>query len=84
LFRDADVAHYANPYKEPDHLRAAFALYRAFPANETFNAQRTGPINLPVVFGVGERDYFPGHTADAATVEEGLRLCRNSTCTNLQ
>jgi pimeloyl-ACP methyl ester carboxylesterase len=58
FFSDADVAHYADAYRDPDHLRTAFEFYRAFPANEKFNAEHTDPIPLPVVFGVGDRDYF--------------------------
>jgi pimeloyl-ACP methyl ester carboxylesterase len=57
-FTDADVAHYAASYRDPDHLRSAFETYRAFPANETFNAQRRNNIEVPVVFGVGEHDAF--------------------------
>src|SRR6185436_17091635 len=37
-FRDADVARYARAYAAPEHLRAALEIYRAFPANEKFNA----------------------------------------------
>jgi pimeloyl-ACP methyl ester carboxylesterase len=58
FFSDADVAHYAEAYRDPDHLRTAFEFYRAFPANEKFNTEHSGPIPLPVVFGVGDRDYF--------------------------
>lgn len=57
-FTDADVAHYAGSYRDPDHLRSAFETYRAFPANETFNAQRRNNIEVPMVFGVGEHDAF--------------------------
>src|SRR5580700_3044510 len=37
-FSDADVARYARAYAAPEHLRAALEIYRAFPANEKFNA----------------------------------------------
>ncbi len=37
-FSDADVARYARSYAAPQHLRAALEIYRAFPANEKFNA----------------------------------------------
>jgi pimeloyl-ACP methyl ester carboxylesterase len=57
-FTDADVAHFAASYRDPDHLRSAFETYRAFPANETFNAPRRNNIELPMVFGVGEHDAF--------------------------
>jgi pimeloyl-ACP methyl ester carboxylesterase len=58
FFSDNDVARYAEAYRDPDHLRTAFEFYRAFPANEKFNADHTDPIPLPVVLGVGDRDYF--------------------------
>jgi hypothetical protein len=36
---DADVRHlHANSYAAPEQLRAGLELYRAFPANEKFNA----------------------------------------------
>jgi pimeloyl-ACP methyl ester carboxylesterase len=66
LLSDADAAHYANAYRDPDHLRTAFEFYRAFPANENFNAQRTNRITVPVVFGVGERDYFAQFLSEIA------------------
>jgi pimeloyl-ACP methyl ester carboxylesterase len=37
-FSDADVARYARAYAAPEHLRALLEIYRAFPANEKFNA----------------------------------------------
>jgi pimeloyl-ACP methyl ester carboxylesterase len=57
-FSDADVAHYALSYAAPDHLRAGFELYRAFPANgRFFEAQRTA-IDVPVVWAAGENSFF--------------------------
>jgi pimeloyl-ACP methyl ester carboxylesterase len=78
LFSDADVGHYANAYRDPDHLKSAFEFYRAFPANETFNAQSPSPITVPVVFGVGERDYFAQFLS---TIAASLRA---HGCTNLK
>jgi pimeloyl-ACP methyl ester carboxylesterase len=78
FFSDADVAHYANAYRDPDHLKSAFEFYRAFPANETFNRQRSGPVALPVVFGLGEHDYFAQFLS---TIAEALRA---HGCTNLK
>jgi len=46
--------------------------------NETFNGQHTGPVALPVVFGVGERDYFAPFLS---TIAEALRA---HGCTNLK
>ena len=57
-FSDAEVAHYAHSYRDPDHLRAAFETYRAFPANEKFFAVQAGNTDLPIVIGSGEHDAF--------------------------
>jgi len=57
-FTDADVAHYAESYRDPEHSRTAFEFYRAFPDNEKFNAQRHNSIALPFVLGAGELDAF--------------------------
>ena len=65
-FTDADAAHYAASYRDPDHLRSAFETYRAFPANETFNAERRNNIDLPMVFGVGEHDAFTPYASKIA------------------
>jgi len=57
-FSDAEVAHYAHSHRDPDHLRAAFETYRAFPANEKFFAVQAGNTDLPIVIGSGEHDAF--------------------------
>jgi pimeloyl-ACP methyl ester carboxylesterase len=57
-FSDADVAHYAESYRDPEHLRTAFELYRAFPDDEKFNAEQRTAIDLPFVLGAGEWDAF--------------------------
>jgi pimeloyl-ACP methyl ester carboxylesterase len=57
-FSDAEVAHYAHSYRDPDHLRAAFETYRAFPANEKFFATQRSHVDLPMVIGSGEHDAF--------------------------
>src|ERR1700674_282387 len=44
-FGDADVARYARAYAAPEHLRAALEIYRAFPANEKFNAAQQSAIS---------------------------------------
>src|SRR5215472_13208284 len=49
---------YAHSYRDPDHLRAAFETYRAFPANEKFFAAQREQIDLPIVIGSGEHDAF--------------------------
>jgi pimeloyl-ACP methyl ester carboxylesterase len=57
-FRDADVARYARAYAAPEHLRAALEIYRAFPANEKFNAAQGSAISLPLVLAPGEHSPF--------------------------
>jgi pimeloyl-ACP methyl ester carboxylesterase len=57
-FSDADVARYARAYAAPDHLRAALEIYRAFPANEKFNAAQESAISLPLVLAPGEHSPF--------------------------
>jgi len=57
-FRDADVARYARAYAAPEHLRAALEIYRAFPANEKFNAAQSSAISLPLVLAPGEHSPF--------------------------
>jgi pimeloyl-ACP methyl ester carboxylesterase len=55
---DVEVAHYAESYAAPEHLHAAFEFYRAFPANEQFNAAQQSPIRLPLVVAAGEHSPF--------------------------
>ena len=57
-FSDADVAHYAKSYAAPDHLRALLEIYRAFPANERFNAAQKSAIGVPLVLAPGENSPF--------------------------
>jgi pimeloyl-ACP methyl ester carboxylesterase len=57
-FSDADVARYARAYAAPDHLRAMLEIYRAFPANEKFNAARQSTIGVPIVLAPGENSPF--------------------------
>jgi pimeloyl-ACP methyl ester carboxylesterase len=54
---DDDAAHYVSAYAAPGQLRAAFEMYRAFPANETFNAAQRGPIDLPLVLAGGDKSF---------------------------
>jgi pimeloyl-ACP methyl ester carboxylesterase len=55
---DAEVSHYSQSYRDPDHLRAAFEPYRAFAADEKFFAAQRGQTELPIVIGSGEHDAF--------------------------
>jgi pimeloyl-ACP methyl ester carboxylesterase len=57
-FSDADVARYARAYAAPEHLRALLEIYRAFPANEKFNAEQRTAISLPLVLAPGENSPF--------------------------
>jgi pimeloyl-ACP methyl ester carboxylesterase len=57
-FSDADVAHYAKSYAAPEHLRAVLEIYRAFPANEKFNAAQQSVIGVPLVLAPGENSPF--------------------------
>ncbi len=57
-FSDEDVARYAKSYSAPEHLRAALEIYRAFPANEKFDAAQKGVITVPLVLAPGENSPF--------------------------
>jgi pimeloyl-ACP methyl ester carboxylesterase len=59
VITDADVEHYANAYGDPDHLRSAFEVYRALPANMTFNAESTTTIDVPLLLVGGEHVFGP-------------------------
>ncbi len=69
-FSDADVSRYARAYVAPEHLRAALEIYRAFPANEKFNAAQRSAISLPLVLAPGENSPFVNLMPGFA---EGLR-----------
>jgi pimeloyl-ACP methyl ester carboxylesterase len=56
---DDDAAHYAGAYATPEQLRAAFEMYRAFPANEKFNATQRSAIDLPLVLAGGDHGFGP-------------------------
>ena len=58
VFSDADVARYAKSYAAPEHLHALLAIYRAFPANEKFNAAQRSTISVPLVLAPGENSPF--------------------------
>jgi pimeloyl-ACP methyl ester carboxylesterase len=57
-FSDADVERYARAYAAPEHLRAALEIYRAFPANEKFNAAQQSAISVPLVLAPGKNSPF--------------------------
>ena len=77
-FSDADVARYARAYAAPEHLRAALEIYRAFPANEKFNAAQQSAISLPLVLASGENSPFESLMPSFADV------LRAHGCTNVK
>jgi pimeloyl-ACP methyl ester carboxylesterase len=56
---DDDAAHYATAYAAPQQLRAGFEMYRAFPANEKFNAAQQSATDLPLVLAGGDHSFGP-------------------------
>jgi pimeloyl-ACP methyl ester carboxylesterase len=59
VISDADVEHYADAYGDPDHLRSAFEVYRALPANIAFNAARATTIDVPLLLVGGAQVFGP-------------------------
>jgi pimeloyl-ACP methyl ester carboxylesterase len=57
-FSDTDLARYAQAYAAPEHLRALLEIYRAFPANEKFNAAQHSAIDVPLVLAPGANSPF--------------------------
>jgi pimeloyl-ACP methyl ester carboxylesterase len=54
---ETDVAHYANSYAAPAQLRAGMEFYRAFPANEKFNAAQRSALDVPLVLVGGDKSF---------------------------
>lgn len=50
----ADLARYANAYAAPGQLRAGLGFYRAFPADEKFNAAQKNHVGVPIVLAGSE------------------------------
>jgi pimeloyl-ACP methyl ester carboxylesterase len=73
---DADVAHYANSYGAPEQLRAGLGFYRAFPADEKFNAGQRGTLDVPIVLAGGDHSAAP----NLPRIAESLR---KNGCTNV-
>jgi pimeloyl-ACP methyl ester carboxylesterase len=59
VITEAEVQHFAAAYGDAAHLRAAFEMYRAFPANAAFNAEHTAPIEVPLLLVGGEQVFGP-------------------------
>jgi pimeloyl-ACP methyl ester carboxylesterase len=77
-FSDVDVDRYAESYAAPEHLREVLEIYRAFPANEKFNAAQRSAIGVPLVLAPGENSPFEKFTPSFA---EALRA---HGCTNVK
>ena len=56
---DADVAAFARAYEGPERLRAGFAFYRAFDADEVFATSHTGPLATPLLLAGGDHSMGP-------------------------
>jgi pimeloyl-ACP methyl ester carboxylesterase len=54
---EADAAHYANAYASPAQLRAGMEFYRAFPANEKWNAAQRSALDVPLVLVGGDKSF---------------------------
>ena len=78
VITDADVEHYANAYRDPDHLRSAFEVYRALPANITLNAESTATVDVPVLLVGGEHVFGPVMPALAEEPSSPPRLDRRA------
>ncbi|KAA6465198.1 alpha/beta hydrolase [Acidobacteria bacterium AB60] len=57
-FSDEDVARDARAYAAPEHLRPALEIYRAFPADEKFNATQRGALSVPLLLAPGKNSPF--------------------------
>jgi pimeloyl-ACP methyl ester carboxylesterase len=57
-FTPSEVAHFVQAYATPEQLRAAFEMYRAFPANVQFNQAHRGTNEVPLFLAAGEGSPF--------------------------
>jgi pimeloyl-ACP methyl ester carboxylesterase len=57
-FTPAERQHYLAAYGTAAQLKAAFAMYRAFPENEKAASAKRGPNPTPVVIATGEKSPF--------------------------
>jgi pimeloyl-ACP methyl ester carboxylesterase len=69
-FTPSEVAHFVQAYATPEQLRAAFEMYRAFPANVQFNQAQRGPNEVPLFLAAGAGSPFAKLVPKIA---EGLR-----------
>lgn len=73
---DSDVNHYVNSYGTSEKLRAGLEFYRAFPANEKFNAAKRNVLNNPIVLAGGDKAAGP-------TLLKMAESLRKYGCTNV-
>jgi pimeloyl-ACP methyl ester carboxylesterase len=59
IISEEDVQHYAAAYGDAAHLRSAFEVYRAIPANIAFNSVHTDAIDVPLLLIGGEHVFGP-------------------------
>lgn len=52
-------AHYAQAYGDAAHLRAAFEVFRAVPANIAFNSSQQDAIDVPLLLAGGANVFGP-------------------------
>lgn len=57
-FTPSETAHFVQAYATPEKLRAAFEMYRAFPANVQFNQAHRGPNEVPLFLAAGTGSPF--------------------------
>ena len=69
-FTPEEIAHYVKAYRRPEQLHAVFEMYRAFPVAEKANTQERERVDLPLVFGAGEKSPF---ATLAPRIAQGLR-----------
>jgi pimeloyl-ACP methyl ester carboxylesterase len=74
---DDEVTHYANSYGTPEQLRAGLEFYRAFPADEKFNAAQQSRLDVPIVLAGADHSVAP----NLPRIAESLRKngCANVT-----
>ncbi|MGE0007455.1 MAG: alpha/beta fold hydrolase [Parvibaculaceae bacterium] len=70
-FAPEEIANYVKAYEAPAQLRAAFGMYRAFPAAEKSNAGERGRNDVPLVFAAGGESPF---AKLAPKIAQGLRM----------
>jgi pimeloyl-ACP methyl ester carboxylesterase len=73
---DDEVTHCANSYGAPEQLRAGLEFYRAFPADEKFNAAQQSRLDVPIVLAGADHSVAP----NIPRIAESLR---KNGCSNI-